>query len=155
MPPTHARPLFFLHHRSAAGSSDNGQLNAEARAHVSRQALLKAAKRPKTFQFRACPPGAKPHRNHHRLTSESNDRGEDTDDRRLRVNHRCRIPLSPKKAASFDPFDTLDVPEPAREEQFLLHYGELCSISVERDSLTSFSIQQDAAGIRRVWKQQT
>ncbi|KAJ3454826.1 hypothetical protein MRS44_013426 [Fusarium solani] len=103
MPPTHARPLFFLHHRSAAGSSDNGQLNAEARAHRA--------------------PGAKPHRNHHRLTSESNDRGEDTDDRRLRVNHRCRIPLSPKKAASFDPFDTLAVPEPEREEQFLLHYA--------------------------------
>ncbi|RSL58258.1 hypothetical protein CEP54_007897 [Fusarium duplospermum] len=125
MPSTHVRPLFFLQHQSAAGSLDNGQLNAEARAHVARQAALKEAKRPKTLQFITCAPGKKPRRNHHRLTGEANDDGEGTDDRRLglRTSHRCKIPLSPKKAASFDPFDSLAVPEPAREEQFLLHYA--------------------------------
>ncbi|RSL81581.1 hypothetical protein CEP51_005716 [Fusarium floridanum] len=123
MPSTHVRPLFFLQHQSAAGSLDNGQLNAEARAHVARQAALKEAKRPKTLQFITCAPGKKPRRNHYRLTGEANDDGEGTDDRRLRASHRCKIPLSPKKAASFDPFDSLAVPEPAREEQFLLHYA--------------------------------
>ncbi|KAJ4217980.1 hypothetical protein NW759_008574 [Fusarium solani] len=119
---TYSRPLFFLQHQSA-GSSDNGQLNAEARAHVARQAALKEAKKPKTLQFITCSPGTKPRRNHYRLTGETDDPEEDRDIRRLRASHRCKIPLSPKKAASFDPFDSLAVPEPAREEQFLLHYA--------------------------------
>lgn len=127
----HASPLFFLHRQSTAGSSDkdNGQLNAEARAHVARQAHLKAARRPKALQFITCSPGVKPYRSFHRLTDGTSYSEEDRNDRRLRASHSCRIPLSPKKAASFDPFDSLAVPEPAREEQFLLHYGELPSES--------------------------
>ncbi|KAI8650468.1 hypothetical protein NCS57_01380600 [Fusarium keratoplasticum] len=123
MPSTHVRPLFFLQHQSAAGSKDSGQLNAEARAHVARQAALKEAKKPKTLQFITCGPGTKPRRNPYRLTGETDDPEGDRDIRHLRASHRCKIPLSPKKAASFDPFDSLAVPEPAREEQFLLHYA--------------------------------
>lgn len=157
MPTTNSRPLFFLQHQSA-GSSDNGQLNAEARAHVARQAALKEAKKPKTLQFITCSPATKPRRNRYRLTGETDDPEEDRDIRRLRASHRCKIPLSPKKAASFDPFDSLAVPEPAREEQFLLHYGELSSASSTRSQTISDklrSLQQDAAGVWRVRNLQT
>ncbi|KAH7124972.1 hypothetical protein B0J13DRAFT_455230 [Dactylonectria estremocensis] len=123
--------LFFLRHQFTSGSPDNGQLSAEARAHVSRQARLKSV-RPRHIKFISYFPDTMQHRTDSSLTTEPNE------------NHKkeCRVSAIAKngrgcvgaatsgriascavKSVGWDPFDSFAVSKPKWNEQFMLHYA--------------------------------
>ncbi|KAH6971057.1 hypothetical protein BKA56DRAFT_621844 [Ilyonectria sp. MPI-CAGE-AT-0026] len=130
----HGRELLFLCCQSDPRRSDDGQLNAEARAHVSRQARLKATRRPRDLKFISYSPETIHSRKGSGPTKEPIEAQDGTasNDQPLAIEpHRGhaafppsqRIPPSPAAAGAMDPFDSLAVPEPTRDEQFLLHYS--------------------------------
>ncbi|KAH6974836.1 hypothetical protein EDB80DRAFT_658828 [Ilyonectria destructans] len=129
----HGRELLFLCCQSDPRRSDDGQLNAEARAHVSRQARLKATRRPRDLKFISYSPETIHSRKGSGPTKEPIEAQDGTasNDQPLAIEpHRGhaafppsqRIPPSPAAAGAMDPFDSLAVPEPTRDEQFLLNY---------------------------------
>ncbi|KAH7124803.1 hypothetical protein EDB81DRAFT_811884 [Dactylonectria macrodidyma] len=125
-----ASTLFFLHHQFTSGSPDNGQLNAEARAHVSRQARLKSA-RPRHLKFVSYSPDTLQHRTDSSFTTEPNENHKKERQILAIANNGrgCagaatsgRITSSAVKSVGWDPFNSFAVSKPKQNEWFMLHY---------------------------------
>ncbi|KAF5006468.1 hypothetical protein FDECE_7155 [Fusarium decemcellulare] len=128
--------FFFLEDPSSkpGSSGRKRELSAEARSHISRQAHLRASRGPKGLKFVTYFPRTIQNRDGAIEAKESGgDRSEttangksalvDANSAYIYADATERIPPSPDKGASLDPFNSLAVTKTTSEDRFLLHYG--------------------------------
>lgn len=130
--------LFFLNHNSTGSPPDEGQLNAAARAHASRQARLKyMSARPRNLKFISYTPKTM----RHGTDSGPFTKPDDTHIEERQVpaiadtdrggtdpamsRHMSSCPLRP---AGWDPFDSFAMSGMGRDEHLMLYYGEPCLV---------------------------